>query len=1102
MHRSHSTRATAATARPALYSPAGFFLLRTPTLAADRYRSVLHGEGGADLPGLPEPPEPVADRRQTAHSRLRDLTADPLVRQALQVATPSLFRELDRPARRDATGSADERVLSSLLRYVARMSTRATPYGLFAQVGIGEFGESTRVVRTGETPAAILTRADVGWLLTLIRAMEEDRLLRDSLRVVVNPCLYRSGGRLVLPVTDVYGQSDNRSASVRSTRAVELALRSAEDRPTHAELVERIRSGMPGVAEERVRTLLDGLWDLHVLTSDLRPATTDAYPARALLERIRLLDGAAAYRTALERTCALTDRVDTASPGDLTPHLSHLDAHQRSMAPGYRSDSYQVDAAAGLLTPVITSAVAAEAADAAETLLRLGLEPGRPRHLVQYHQAFLERYGVGAEVPVLELLSSEQGLDAPDTYAYPRRSTPLPPLVEPRPRTVEPALLSLVIAALYQGRHEVEITDDLLAAWDPAGTAAARGPSARPSLDLIGQIASSSREALDRGEWRLVLSPSPLRDGGRLLGRFSEVVVCDLTTKLREFAEAEEALCPEEIFVELSYVHQDGRGGNVAIHPSLRKYEVCVNAGPSAGQEQQIPLSDILVGATDDRFYLRSASLGRELRVTQSHVLNPYKAPNICRFLLDVSDDGFAGLAEFDWGPLESAPVLPRVSRGRVVLQAARWRIDTGPGMPGELAGSLPDRDAFHESFQEWRRAWRVPRWVCLTLMDHRLPLDLDHPVCVDEIHRELRRPAGPDLPLVLEELLPDFSELWLRDGDGRAYTAEIVVPLLARDARSTRRSAIAAPVTAPAPGAARHVKRQLVGGDWVHLKLYAALGRHDDIIGGPLAALVRELRAERLVDRWFFIRYADPHPHLRIRLRRAPGTESAALLNHAVDWARQRVDEGLASDLAVVAYDRETERYGGPEAIDVLEAAFEAGSDTALALTGLRLAHGGLPDADLVGVLALDRLHRQWGGPVTAARAAEGAHRVTPEDRARFRALRATLCDLLAPWDDRPDPTARRWAGVLGEALERQYRAVAGAGRHVRELAGAGRLVGREEDILGSLAHMQANRLSGLDRGREQQCHSLWALALRALEGRPDAHSADRVRAPLATAP
>lgn len=99
---------------------------------------------------------------------------------------------------------------------------------------------------------------------------------------------------------------------------------------------------------------------------------------------------------------------------------------------------------------------------------------------------------------------------------------------------------------------------------------------------------------------------------------------------------------------------------------------------------------------------------------------------------------------------------------------------------------------------------------------------------------------------------------------------------------------------------------------------------------------------------------------------------------------------------------------------------------------------------------------------------------------------MRRTLCDLIEPWDERPDPLAREWADVLGEALAVQAGAVAEAGRLVRRLAGSGQLIGPEREILDSLAHMQSIRLAGLDREGERRSHHLRALALRAVQGRP----------------
>uniref|UniRef100_A0AAU2JWI8 Lantibiotic dehydratase n=1 Tax=Streptomyces sp. NBC_00049 TaxID=2903617 RepID=A0AAU2JWI8_9ACTN len=1057
-----------------LYTPAGFFLVRSPALPLDPYVEALDGTGRA------------------ARDRLWTLGEQPLVRQAVRVASHSLAAELEKNASR-ADGRAGDRVHSSLLRYLSRMSSRPTPYGLFAQVEAGEFGEATTLARTAARPAATRVRADTGWLMELIGEMEADRELRGELTVGVNPLLQRTGDRIALAVARASGTADQQSSSVRATRPVDAVLARAAARPRWAELVAAVAGDFPAAPPAKITALLDQLWDLGMLTSDLRPALTHPCPEQSVLDRIAGLPAAGRYRRALRRTRQLAASADHAPPEEGDRLLAELYEHQRVVAPGYTASPFHADARLGLSAAGLHSRVAEAAAEAADVLQRLGQDPNRLHHLAVYHAEFIERYGVGAEVPVLELLNPETGLDAPETYLYPPRDLPLNPVPRENRRSQEEALAALAAEALHRGKREVEITDAFLEAWRPRDEGGS-GPDARPALDVMGQVVADSRDQLDSGEWKFVLGIGSVRDGGRFGGRFFDLLGENFQKLLKEYAAAEEELCAGIVFAELNYAQLDVRRGNVAIHPPVRGYEICVDAGPSGGGVERIDLSDVLVGATENHFYLRSAGLGRQLHVTQSHLVNWGSAPNVCRFLLEASQDGWAPLAEFSWGAMGSAPFLPRVTRGRLVLKPARWLFGSDvPGFPDGCADAAAvDGEAFFAAFREWRQTWQVPRWVHLSLFDHRILLDLDNPLCVDELRRALPAPGAPggSGALVLEEAVADpMRPSWLRDADGRSYANEIVVPLLAR------KTAVAKPVPAVPPAAiaaAREqaadparAKRQTVGGDWAHVKLYAAVARHDDILAGSLPQLVRELRADGLIDRWFFIRYGDPHPHLRVRVRRASGVDPSAPLVRLVGWAKGLVDTGPADDLAVVSYDRETERYGGSFAIDAAEAVFEASSDMATRLLAVLRSRPGM-DADIVCAYALHELHRQWGAAPAGGHHDLSGIEIPSATRERFRTVRRTLCDLIEPWDERPDPLAREWADVLGEALAVQAGAVAEAGRLVRRLAGSGQLIGPEREILDSLAHMQSIRLAGLDREGERRSHHLRALALRAVQGRP----------------
>src|SRR5688572_10945480 len=101
---------------------ADFFVLRTPVLPFDPSNG---GEGARD--------QDLVARRVHERAVLAALLSRADVKEAIAIASPSLL------ARATKKG---ESVETALVRYVQRMSSRPTPFGLFATVSIGAMGEN------------------------------------------------------------------------------------------------------------------------------------------------------------------------------------------------------------------------------------------------------------------------------------------------------------------------------------------------------------------------------------------------------------------------------------------------------------------------------------------------------------------------------------------------------------------------------------------------------------------------------------------------------------------------------------------------------------------------------------------------------------------------------------------------------------------------------------------------------------------------------------------------------------------------------------------------------------------------------------------------
>ncbi|MFF2121656.1 thiopeptide-type bacteriocin biosynthesis protein [Kitasatospora sp. NPDC058184] len=141
-----------------------------------------------------------------------------------------------------------------------------------------------------------------------------------------------------------------------------------------------------------------------------------------------------------------------------------------------------------------------------------------------------------------------------------------------------------------------------------------------------------------------------------------------------------------------------------------------------------------------------------------------------------------------------------------------------------------------------------------------------------------------------------------------------------------------------------------------LHLALPLTAPEADAFLTEDLAPLM----AGHADTDWFFIRYGEGGPHLRIRLR-GPGPAPAHLARLAAELTRRAARRtppegpfaGGLGEVTEVPYQPETERYGGAALLPIAEEVFTHSTRTALAaLDALRAAPGDrLP-------LALDLAH------------------------------------------------------------------------------------------------------------------------------------------------
>ena len=901
-----------------LYRPLDFAMVRAPLLPVEAYLSLKSAED------------------QWA------LLKDPRVRRAVAVGSLSLLGALERFERGELSKKDADKLRAKLLRYQIRMSTRPTPYGLFAGCAIVRLAGRTELSLRC-TFGSAHTRPDMAWLMDLVATAESDAAIRRQLRLVRNPVIRADGDRISLTARMAGGAkaSSEQPISVRATSVVSLALRLARQPVNYSELAGQLMQSSPSATPEKVDRLLTELWEQTFLLSDLRPPLTIESPARYVLDRLAGIAEAASFAARLEAFLA------AATAWDRLPHEESIDGFDALVkAADVPEDAskdapFQTDMALSI-EGGITASVAEEAARAAELLLRLSPSPRGLSSIAAYRQAFVSRYGHEREVPLLELLDPDRGLGPVSAHGH-AMVGPDPRVSAVRSRT----LLALATSALHSHRRIVTLDDETMKKLE---TWPARVETAPISLDINVLVAAKSAEAIDRGEFQVIVGPNLGGwAAGRNFGRFAHLFPAALgRNMLARAAEVEQASHRRDhLWVEVVFLPSNTRMANVTIRPAVRSHEIVFGISP--GVVDVIPVEELVVGVSHDRFFVRWPAGGaRLLNFVSGHMLSLYGAPPVAQFLMQVSHDGLVPFTLFDWGPAEGFPFLPRVQTGRIVLRPAEWNISkdvVDPAAPTSIAA--------------WRAAWDVPRHIAISFGDNRLVLDFDLPDHVQQLAAEVSALAD-GRSLVVQEVLPALDDVWLTGRDGH-YCSELIVPLVLRPRETEGQAAHTEVPTEhdvePAPVLARRApvhRQHPPGSEWLFVKLYCPAERDPDVVGDALPAFANNVTAAGLADCWFFIRYADPESHIRLRFHGDAERLTEHLFGQICRWANDLVANGLCTRLVFDTYDQEIERFGGVEGMRLSEQLFLADSRAATAIVGALRSKAWTADDDRTTLWAL----------------------------------------------------------------------------------------------------------------------------------------------------
>ncbi len=712
------------------YKVADTFVLRAPLLP---FRTLQKLSSAEDIDGL-----------------LRYYFSRKEVSEALILASPELYKSTMRWMR---DGMEDKKIRYSLMKYLIRMSSRCTPFGFFAGVCPGSFGDKSNIMLSSIKDHQLYLRPDMQFLCKLAEQIISDKNVRPKLKYYPNTSLYKLGDeyRYVEYESDEEGLRHYKLQSVQHSKELETIIDHASYGALFGELQEAIAD--EEVSRNEVGEFIHLLIDNQLLVSDLEPSVTGEGYFVSLKKSLKEIEFTNPYIRLLSHLNDRLLKLQSLKSSSGIGIIEEIIRDVKESGISFKENALiQADLKLSAENCSLPESIKYDLENIIPALKKLSRPLGNSL-LERFKKRFLRRYEEG-EVPLSLVMDAESGLGyLPDDH-HSDNSFLIEGIRMPeKERTdldikwtlVDSMLYRKLQIALMEGQHEITINDnDLKELPDTAGNFS-------PGFSVMAKV--FGRWKPDPEKYHLLIESAGGSSALKIAGRFG-YLDDRILDAMEKIADIEQGLHGDFVLAEIAHLPQQ-RTGNILLRPVLRKYEIPYLARPSVSDEFCIPIRDLMVSIKNNKVLLRSVRLNKYILPRMSNAHNYAIASlSVYRFLCDLQSQDTNSSIGFSWGSLEGETIfLPRVSYENFILARASWNLNARDLKSIVDANNTLD---LKNSIAILRKKYRIPQEIVLVDADNELWLDLESPHCTELFQQLIKRRKS----VLLQEFISPDGEL------------------------------------------------------------------------------------------------------------------------------------------------------------------------------------------------------------------------------------------------------------------------------------------------------------------------------------------------------
>ncbi len=640
------------------YIPTNKYILRTPLLPINYFYD------------LTSSPDLISDEK------FKEIFKDKKIIEAIFLASPTMYFQIEKFLKDQITNiEKKERLKNSTLKYISRMSSRCTPYGLFAGCSVGEYSEITNIILNNTQKYKRHTRLDMNYVVFLSYEMIKNNEIKKRIKFFPNSSLYKVNNKY--RYIEYYYKKNNRYydiVAIESSDYLDKIIQNTKNGLFIDDIIELVIDN--NVDYETAYEFIEELIDSQVLVSELEPSVTGAELFSQLRFILKERIPNSLYIDFINSIEEKLKNIDLNIGNEIKKFIEISNSIQERENYNYDLKYlFQCDLVISNEQNTINRNIIKDVESTVYFLNKIRKKRNKS-NLDNFKEAFYERYE-GHEMPILKVLDPEIGIG----YGQNAQSNDDNPLIddllisqpanyidtkEIKWSVIDKIIQKKIIESIEKHQQVIKIEDNDFSFLPEI------------SIDELPDTISFILEIVKEGEnHKIKFNGGGGGSGANLLARF-----CHADKKIHEYVDEIINLEDSSHKIIAEIVHlPEARVGNILSRPDLRSYEIPYLARSIKSKENQISLEDIMVSIRNNKIFLRSKLNNKEIipKLTNAHNYSNSNSLPIYNFLCDLQSQSSNNLngVFFDSSVFESLyKFVPRIEYKNVILSYATWILE------------------------------------------------------------------------------------------------------------------------------------------------------------------------------------------------------------------------------------------------------------------------------------------------------------------------------------------------------------------------------------------------------------------------------------------